>query len=86
MDIVIEALKDLQDGDVPVLFAPFPQMNEVGYWYSAENTDDSDNEFEELWGYVLDAAPRARGSSVNLKVLRIKNFCILERALIIYVF
>lgn len=53
LDIIIDALQNLEESDVPVLFAPFPEMNSTSYWYGPEDSDTSDANFRELWNYVL---------------------------------
>lgn len=66
LGIVISALKDLDSKKVPVLFAPFPQMNTTEYWYGPtppsedESSDASassvttESEFKALWSHVAD--------------------------------
>lgn len=64
LDVIIEALKDLDSKKIPVLFAPFPQMNTTSYWYgpSKDKAEDdasvtpvtTEDEFKELWSHVAD--------------------------------
>jgi beta-mannanase len=53
LDLIAEQLKELSDANIPVLFAPFPEINTDNYWYGA-NTNNTSNEVIELWTYVFD--------------------------------
>ena len=57
LTVVIDALKDLDSQEIPVLFAPFPEMNTTEYWYgpSEGNTlGTTETEFRALWAHVAD--------------------------------
>lgn len=52
IELVTKQLKELSDKGVPVLFAPFPEMNSIKRWY-ANDEDNTEAEFRELWDYVV---------------------------------
>lgn len=51
LKLVASQLKKLSDQEVPVLFAPFPEMNTPDRWYG-DHKDNSATNFEQLWNHV----------------------------------
>jgi mannan endo-1,4-beta-mannosidase len=50
---VINALKDLQDKNVAVLWRPFPMMNSKNYWWGLDATGSNEELFEKFWQRVF---------------------------------
>ncbi|HEY7774439.1 MAG TPA: glycosyl hydrolase [Marinagarivorans sp.] len=58
--LVVEMLAELANQNVPVLFAPFPEMNTSAVWYGAQTNADADNtntevKFKALWDRLASA-------------------------------
>lgn len=54
LTLVANQLSKLSEAGIPVLFAPFPEMNGKYRWY-ADTSDNTETEFKELWNYVSKA-------------------------------
>ena len=48
---VIQALRRLQENNIPVVFSPFPEMNTAKMWYGAQQAN-TDGDFKKLWDFV----------------------------------
>ena len=63
LDLVAEALKDLQDKGVPVLWRPLPEMNKNTYWWGtkASNPEGTNELYADLWKDMYDYLTDEKG-------------------------
>lgn len=63
IQLLTNALMDLQRRRIPVIFRPFPLMNSDRYWWGIQATgDNKESDFEELWS---DLFKRLKDAGVN---------------------